>query len=394
MANFPFIISFNLLLLCSCFLWNDDHGAWVQAVDNNGSFRKHDPPTSRFRILGSATNDGVKARNERHAHLSSTNRSFEINTPCAAPVSLPTAAPTAAPSPISDTQTDRDEHNAWLLQQQQYDVTQQYEIETSHYSSTQTSNKSRRRGKGILPSFLSTNSLASAVKIYAQRVRRESPTVYWTSLSSIAIFLAWNLVPAVRPVLVRFFLASRESAKGSLGLSLVLSAVSHNSFRHLLFNLLMFLNLTPALLSSAKVLTTSWASATNLEYLGPSKPKLWPFVVGGALSGNLLFLLFRPNGSCLGLSGVTCAMLGAYGAAVPDRVMKIRVYGVLPVSLKTGTLVQVLLGVSLAGSLLAPSSQICHLGHLGGLLFGLLYYQNVMMTGREQAYVPKLLLQR
>lgn len=61
-----------------------------------------------------------------------------------------------------------------------------------------------------------------------------------------------------------------------------------------------------------------------------------------------------------------------------------RVYGVLPVSLRAGTLVQVLLLVSLGGALLAPSSPVCHLGHLGGLLFGLLYYQNVMIKSKER----------
>ena len=68
-------------------------------------------------------------------------------------------------------------------------------------------------------------------------------------------------------------------------------------------------------------------------------------------------------------------------------------YGVIPVSLRVGALVQILLVVSLAGSVFMPSSPICHLGHLGGLLFGLLYYQNAMTSGGKQN-ILKLLLGR
>lgn len=374
----------------------------MQAVDNNSSFRQQSPMSlSRFRI--GSTND-IPATGKRDIHKTETNREYKNNVPYDVPVSAPTAAPTAAPSSFADTQNDRDEHNAWLLQQHQ----QQNDFQSSTFSSTSTST-TRKSKKGLLPSFLSTKSLASASqsflgasRAYAERVHRESPTTFWTTASSIFVFISWQLVSVIsvlRPILMQFFLTSRQSVKDTWGLSLILSAVSHNSFRHLLVNIFVFLNLSPAL-TSIKVPASSWASKTRRigsqqqQYAGLSKAALWPFLVGGALSGNLLFLLFRPGGSCLGLSGVTCAMLGAYAGAVPDRVMRIRVYGVLPVSLRTGTLVQVLLAVSLAGSLFMPSSPISHLGHLGGLLFGLLYYQNVMIAGSKQRFPTKLLFGR
>jgi membrane associated rhomboid family serine protease len=392
----------NLLLLCYCFIGNNGGGGWVQAVDNNSSFRQQSQ-SSRFRI--GSTND-ILAREKSHIHVTEPNRGCKTSVPYDVPVSAPTAAPTAVPSSFADTQNDRDEHNAWLLQQQQ----QQHDFQSTTFSSTSTST-SRKSNKGLLPSFLSTKSLASAsqsfldaARAHAERVHRESPTTFWTTASSIFVFLSWQLISvisALRPILMQFFLTSRQSAKETWGLSLILSAVSHNSFRHLLVNLLVFLNLSPAL-TSIKVPSSSWASKTRRlgsttsqqQYAGLSKAALWPFLVGGALSGNLLFLLFRPGGSCLGLSSVTCAMLGAYAGAVPDLVMRIRVYGVIPVSLRTGTLVQVLLAVSLAGSLFMPSSPICHLGHLGGLLFGLLYYQNVMISGSKQKFPTKLLFGR
>jgi len=386
----------NFLLLCYCFIWNNSDGGWIQAVDNN--FRQQ-LLSSRFRI--GSTND-VRAREGRDMNLPEISRECQNDVPCAVSVSAPTAAPMAVSFPFTDSQNNRDEHNAWLLQQQQNDQEQQYQIESTNISSKSSSRKSRRHGKGILPSFLSTKSLATAsqsfldaARIYVERVHRESPTTFWTTAFSIGVFLSWQLLPAMRPILMQLFLASRQSVKRTLGLSLVLPAVSHTSFRHLLVNLFVFLNLSPAL-TSIKVASSSWASTTRLgspskQHGGLSKTALWPFLVGGAVSGNLLFLLFRPGGSCLGLSGVTCAMLGAYAGAVPDQIMRIRVYGVIPVSLRTGTLVLILLAVSLAGSLFMPSSPICHLGHLGGLLFGLLYYQNVMIAGSKQKLPMKML---
>ena len=404
MPHSPLFTISNVLLLCYCFGWTcSDNGGWVQAVDNSFSFRE--PSRSRVRIGSAASTKDVPERQqemyvERHSNFSVGYRQdVPSPMPASASESAPTAAPTATPSPFTDTQNDRDEHNAWLLQQQ-YDQVQQYESQLAQASSSTSTTPRSRRNKGILPSFVLPKSLAKAsrsfldaTKLYAQRVQGESPTTFWTAVCSVVVFLSWQLLPAIRSILLQFFLASRKSAKRSWGLSLVLSAVSHTSFRHLLVNLFVFLNLSPAL-TSVKVPSSSWASKTRTPYAGLSKPALWPFLVGGALSGNLLFLLCRPGGSCLGLSGVTCAMLGAYASAFPDRMMRIRLYGVVPVSLRTGTLVQMLLAVSLAGSIFMTSSPICHLGHLGGLLFGLLYYQNVMITGSKQKFPTKLLFGR
>jgi hypothetical protein len=50
--------------------------------------------------------------------------------------------------------------------------------------------------------------------------------------------------------------------------------------------------------------------------------------------------------------------------------------GILPVSIRAQLLVQVLLGVSLVGSFSSRSS-IPHLVHLGGLIYGMVYYHGV-----------------
>ena len=363
----------NLIVLYCFFTTYGGNGAWVRAVDNNRIHRRQ--LTSRIRSTDDVERSSLQLPKAR------TSRSTVLDL-------VPSAAPTALPSSFSDTQSDRDEHNEWLLQQQQY--AQQFSGSSSQYSSTYQT--TRRKSNGLIPSFLSkgsfveaSKSVLEATKSYAQRVQGESPTTFWTAFSSILIFLCWNLVPAFHATLMRYFLASRKTAKSTFGLSLVLSAVSHNSFRHVLFNLLAFLSLSPALLS-IKVPSSSWAAQIRTKHhVGLSKPSLWPFLVGGALSGNLLFLLLRVHGSCLGLSGVVCAMLAAYACAAPERVMRIRVYGVLPVSLKMKHLVQTLFVVSLVGGLFLPSSQICHLGHLGGLLFGILYYQTMFVKRKTKS---------
>ena len=389
----------NFIVLSCSFVWISGDAIWVDTADDNLSFRDQ-PSCSHFhKESASCVSKDRQKQNAEQLHGSKTVW------PYSTPVSPPTAAPTAAPSSFVDRQSDRDDHNDWLLEQQKFKQGQQYGAYSADFSSTSTAATSSTHGKGVLPNFLSRKSLEAATrsffgsaKAYTNRVYHESPTAFWVSSSSIGIFIAWQLLPAIYPILMQFFLASRQSAMRSLGLSLVLSAVSHKSFRHLLVNLLVFLNLSPVL-TAIRVPSSSWASnarrgSASQQYAGLSKTALWPFLLGGALSGNLLFLLFRPQGSCLGLSGVTCAMLGAYAAAVPDRIMRIMLYGVVPVSLRTGTLVQFLFLISLAGSVFMPSSQICHLGHLGGLLFGVLYYQNVMVAGSKQKFPTNLLRKR
>jgi membrane associated rhomboid family serine protease len=283
-----------------------------------------------------------------------------------------------------------DEHNAWLQQQQhqqqlspsnQY---QQFQSTTTTTPQTKIGRKRRRwNDNGILPSFVSTKSLTMAsqsnfgtARIYCERLYHDCPTAFWTTSTSIVVFLFWQLLPSfARPMLLQFFLASRQTVIRSYGLSLVLSTISHTSFRHLLVNMFVFLNLSPAI-SALLVSSSSLSRRTRL-----SSSAMWPLLLGGGVFGNLLFLLFRPAGSCLGLSGVTMAMLGVYASDAPDRMLRIMLGGIIPVSIKAGTLVQFLLVFSLAGSLFLPSSPIAHLAHLGGLIFGLLYYQNVIIAG-------------
>eukprot|EP00536_Pseudo-nitzschia_multiseries_P014349 jgi/Psemu1/214393/e_gw1.688.13.1 len=400
--------------------WTLGVSVWVQAIDNNNrSNRKNNVIHSHsngsvrkqfdFRDESIASNrisvrKGRGAGSKQILYGNSNQDAAPSQSPTSAPIAIPSTAPTPAPSSFSNTRSDNDDHTAWLLQQQQYNQQQQYQIQSTTISTVSPSSSGaaarRRKGKGIFPSFVSgeslaatTRSLGTSARAYSQNVYRANPTTFWVASSSIVVFFLWNLLPPARSILTQYFLASRRSVRWSFGSSLVLSAVSHTSFRHLLVNLLVFLNLSPALLS-IRVPSSSWASRNRRPHAGLSTARLWPLFVGGALSGNALFLLFRPRGSCLGLSGVTCAMLAAYASAVPDRVLRFLFMGIVPVTLRAATMVQILLAVSLAGALFLPSSPVSHLAHLGGLLFGLLYYQNVMTQSKRMLPTTKVLFGR
>jgi len=99
---------------------------------------------------------------------------------------------------------------------------------------------------------------------------------------------------------------------------------------------------------------------------------LWPLVVGAAMSGSMVFLI-KGRGACLGLSGVTLAFLALQAKLFPDRQLG-TVLGVFLVKVPAHLALKLLLIVSALGSL-DRSSSVAHLAHLGGLLYGMAYYE-------------------
>lgn len=95
--------------------------------------------------------------------------------------------------------------------------------------------------------------------------------------------------------------------------------------------------------------------------------------VGGALSAALAWLLSTPNpnhGIVVGASGSVFALITAYAAYDPKRVLKVWLFMVIPVQLSTRRLAFFLVLSELLmwwGNFL-PS--IAHTAHLGGALFG------------------------
>jgi membrane associated rhomboid family serine protease len=89
----------------------------------------------------------------------------------------------------------------------------------------------------------------------------------------------------------------------------------------------------------------------------------------------------------MGLSGVTMSLIAINARLHPQRVFGI-VVGVFPVRLPAEHMLQILLIGSLVGSF-SQGSRIAHLAHLGGLLFGMLYYKLYLNNAARKWSFPR-----
>ena len=236
------------------------------------------------------------------------------------------------------------EHTAWLQEQQR----QQFHLNTKSF-------EIRRKNDTILDRI--QQSMAS--------LHQSSPSLFWTTVSCIFVFMLWQS-PQMQPFLVKTFVCNSSNLKQTGGASLILSAFSHASFYHLLVNLVTLFHIGPTV-----------AQSILLRH-GRS---MWTLILGSAMASNAFFIGWRRAGSCMGLSGVTMSLIAIQARAFPKRVFRM-VVGVFPVSLPADHILQILLLVSFVGSF-TTRSRIAHLTHLGGLLFGLLYYEILIQKGRR-----------
>ncbi len=89
----------------------------------------------------------------------------------------------------------------------------------------------------------------------------------------------------------------------------------------------------------------------------------------------------------MGLSGVTMSLIAINARLHPQRVFGI-VVGVFPVRLPAEHMLQILLIGSLVGSF-SQGLRIAHLAHLGGLLFGMLYYKLYLNNAARKWSFPR-----
>jgi membrane associated rhomboid family serine protease len=227
------------------------------------------------------------------------------------------------------------EHEAWLREQRQ-----QSELMTGAPDAFRRSIKNE--------------SIFTRATRYMNTLQKTSPSIFWTASSCVGIFILWQ-IPTFRPLLLRLCVCNRSSVVQAAGLPLILAALSHASLYHLLGNMVTLLAIAPGV-------------ARDI-----ARP-VWPLLLGSAMFSNALWVTLRRSGSCLGLSGVTMSVIAVQARAVPERVYRIFLAGVFPISLPANQILQILLLVSLVGSFV-NNSRIAHLTHLGGLLFGVLYYE-------------------
>uniref|UniRef100_A0A7S1DD09 Peptidase S54 rhomboid domain-containing protein n=1 Tax=Cyclophora tenuis TaxID=216820 RepID=A0A7S1DD09_CYCTE len=199
-------------------------------------------------------------------------------------------------------------------------------------------------------------STLGRVKAYAQRIHQMSPSLSIVTAVCMFVFVLWQ-VPSFQGTLSRNFVCNRTNLQQGRWLSLLFAAVSHASPMHLLVNLFAYLNFGPKVLGTLQ--TTNWP--------------LFPLVMGSALAGSVLYLVRNIRGGCMGLSGVTLSFLAFLARAYPNHEMAF-VLLVFPIRLKAEILLRCLLVWSLIGSL-SNQGSVAHITHLGGLLFGMGYYE-------------------
>lgn len=220
-------------------------------------------------------------------------------------------------------------------------------------------------------------SILQYSKQYLRHLMQAHPTLAQISALCLLVFSFWQ-IPGMTPLLSQFFVCSRRNLSQGRWISLILSSISHADIWHVLFNLAALLSLGP----DVQLFIERHVRHKGRLNFTP-KQALWSLVVGAALSGSVFYLFFgeirKTGGGCLGLSAVTMALLGVYAQEYPDRILHIRLAGILPVRLPAYLLLQVVAVWSLAWSIVAISAPqrsdgIAHAAHLGGLIFGVLFH--------------------
>lgn len=140
-------------------------------------------------------------------------------------------------------------------------------------------------------------------------------------------------------------------------------AFLHGGIFHLLFNLI-------AIYFFGRQIETRWSSGTFLRFV--------LFVAAGSVATHLLVTTTRaltgPDDylyvPIIGISGVVYGLILVYALYYPDQV--IMIYGILPVKMKH---LAIVLGFVAFAASYDHKSQIAHLTHLGGFLFGYIFYR-------------------
>ena len=270
------------------------------------------------------------------------------------------------------------EHEEWLQQQQQL-FTPGSSNANSYYGAA---------------SSASSTSILGFIQNYFSNLRKLSPTLYYTTLSCIGVFFVWRLPiftsrnPAtkrVAKIVTNLLVCSQQSCIETFGLSLLTACISHISVRHLLMNLFTLLHVGPTV---KREILSHQRQGTG------KKTDIWPLMLGSAVVGNFLFLLANyskgKEAACLGLSGVTMALVALLASTYPNRVFGIMVFGIFPVRLPASYILQMLLLVSVVGALV-PSmggGNIAHWTHLGGLVYGIAFYElNINKSNKRFAFL-------
>mmetsp|Transcript_25333 Transcript_25333/g.36763 ORF Transcript_25333/g.36763 Transcript_25333/m.36763 type:complete len:333 (+) Transcript_25333:189-1187(+) len=259
-------------------------------------------------------------------------------------------------------------NDSFLEYNPSYQGTTLGDLEQRNFIPTANNNHQQMVSYQNTPSSRYTSSsqpkpMTQIISDFMSKLHSTSPLLHNGLLTILVLFLAWQ-IPSFMPLLRNHFVCSRYNILQKKRLhALVLSTLSHATFTHLALNMYAFITFG---LSTQQIL-----QRCNLP--------IWPFVVGAAITGSLTFLLANPQGSCIGLSGVTLAMLAFNAMNNPSKELGFVIYFV-PIRLAAQHALTLILCMSVLGTLgqrvgSAAGGNVAHATHLGGLLFGIGYYE-------------------
>lgn len=206
--------------------------------------------------------------------------------------------------------------------------------------------------------------LTQLIRNYFAELYKYSPTLFNGTIASLILFLVWQFPSSsyVSKILRNHFVTSQYNViQKKRYHALILSAFSHASFHHIAVNMYAYLTFG----RSVKPVLARHGIA------------LWAFVLSAAIVGNLAFLVFdKGHGSCVGLSGVTLALLAFDALTYPTKELRM-IVSFIPITLPAYYLFVGLLGFSVLGILgiSVGKTNVAHSTHLGGLVYGALVYE-------------------
>lgn len=198
----------------------------------------------------------------------------------------------------------------------------------------------------------------------------QKPVVVLTIIKlNIIVFFLWMLLGVHNPVMNGTFLVSWNSVLEGRPWTMITSVFSHSMFFHLFINMYVFFGFGAMLENS----------------LGRSRFLKFFLLAGiaGSLGHSVVsyLLLGQPELMALGASGAVSGVIMLFSFMYPHE--KILLLGLIPVPAMVGALLFVGLDIwGLVAQTQGGTLPIGHGAHLGGALFGLLYYFLSIKTHR------------
>lgn len=204
----------------------------------------------------------------------------------------------------------------------------------------------------------------------------QRPNVVLTIIKiNIAVFLFWILSSFINPYfMVNNFLVSWEHVMAGRVWTLITSVFSHNMFFHIFINMYVFFGF-------GAVLENELGSRKFLNF----------YLVAGIVSSIShitvsTFLMGQPELPALGASGAVAGTILLFALMNPQE--RILLLGIIPMPAIGAAILFV--GIDLWGLIAQTRGgtlPIGHGAHLGGALYGLIYYFAVIKRSREYKWI-------